>query len=402
MNLTAKFVAGVRVRTRTTFFDTTTRGLALRVSPSGSATWHLVYRLDGKASRWLRLGDAASMSLNDARKLAARHRKTIDADRLDPVEQLRAEADAARVREADTFRFADFVPVYESVVTKKKATAADDMQKIRRWLLPAWGPLPLRSITRRHVHEVLDTVIGAGLTTGANRVQSVISRLFSVAVDRGLVDAHPATRMEKRVTETPRDRKLTDNEIRALWAGLDAHPGRAADAVRLRLLLGQRGHQIAAMRWADLDLEAGRWDVPAADMKKRRPHVVPLGASTVEILRRRRKEVAEDEPRVFPFLTLLSDDYRALAVLHGGAFEWRDLRRTMATRLRRDLHVDTETIGLILSHRQRRGVTIDHYQQHDNFGEKKMAIDAWDRELCRILADEPKRRADVVVMAGRR
>ena len=65
------------------------------------------------------------------------------------------------------------------------------------------GPLPARDITRRHVHELLDTLVAKGMTTGVNRVQAVISRLFTVALDRSLIDAHPAARMLKRFQEKP-------------------------------------------------------------------------------------------------------------------------------------------------------------------------------------------------------
>ena len=71
----------------------------------------------------------------------------------------------------------------------------DDRNKIARYLLPAWGPLPLKSITRTQIHEVLDTVDGRGLTVGVNRLQAVISRIFTVALDRSLIEAHPAARM---------------------------------------------------------------------------------------------------------------------------------------------------------------------------------------------------------------
>ena len=73
--------------------------------------------------------------------------------------------------------------------------------------------------------------------------------MFTVALDRHLVDAHPAARVIKRFSETPRERDLTDDELRTLWAGLDARPGAASDAMRLRLLLGQRGAETAGMLW---------------------------------------------------------------------------------------------------------------------------------------------------------
>jgi integrase len=124
---------------------------------------------------------------------------------------------------------------------------ADEEGKIKRHLLPAWGSLPLKAITRTQVAELLDTVASKGLKSGTNRIQAVISRMFTVALNRGLIEAHPAARLIKRLTEQARDRVLTDEEIRALWTGLDAQPGAASDAVRLRLLLGQRGQETAGM-----------------------------------------------------------------------------------------------------------------------------------------------------------
>ncbi len=76
--------------------------------------------------------------------------------------------------------------------------------------------MPLRHIARAHVHELLDTLVAKGMTTGVNRMQAVISRLFAVALDRSLVDAHPAARMIKRFHERPSDRVLADDELRAL------------------------------------------------------------------------------------------------------------------------------------------------------------------------------------------
>ena len=163
---------------------------------------------------------------------------------------------------------------------------------IARHLSPVWGALPLKDITRTHVHEVLDAAVGKGLTVGVNRLQALISHVFTVALDRGLIDAHPAARMIKRFQEQARERTLTDGELRALWAGLDAHPGAAADAVRLRLLLGQRGGETAGMEWSEVDLTAGVWSLPGTRTKNRRPHVVPLPPMAVALLKARRKAMS--------------------------------------------------------------------------------------------------------------
>jgi len=396
--LTDRFVAGIRSASRQNFFDTKARGLVLRVSPRAK-TWYFTYR-HGGPTQWLRLGDYPALSLADARQEATAQRALLD-NGTDPVaERARREAPPEPAPVPRVFTFADFVPTYIAFQKGRIKEWADEERKIHRYLLPAWGPLPLRDIKRSHVHELLDTVVGKGLTVGVNRLQALISRMFTVALDRGLVDAHPAARLIKRFKETPLDRVLTDDEIRTLWAGLDAQPGPASDAVRLRLLLGQRGGETAGMVWREVDLDDALWQLPAPRTKNGKPHIVPLPAQALALLTRRREHVPADEPRVFPELSLAGDEHKALGRLHGGAYAWKDLRRTVGTRLA-ELGFDETTRGRVLNH-ARYSVTDKHYNAHAYDAEKRGALTAWDAELQRILAHLPRKKTRILPMPARR
>jgi integrase len=402
VNLTDRFVAGVRTATRENYFDVKVKGLALRASATGAKSWYFTYRVGGKPSQWLVLGTYPALALADARKMALDHRRAVDVDGRDPVAEKRA-AQLAAAEPAPVpptvYTFENLARLYLTFASGRKKSWTDDRQKITRYLLPAWGALPLREITRTHVHELLDRLVEQGMTVGVNRVQAVISRLFTVALDRSLVDAHPAARMIKRFTETPSTRVLTDDELRGLWRGLDGQPGAAADAVRLRLLLGQRGAETAGMCWTELDLQTGLWSLPGSRTKNKRPHIVPLPATALALLTRRRTIVGADEPRVFPGLSLDSDAHRALSAIHGGAWRWTDLRRSVATRLA-GLGFDETIIGRTLNH-ARYSVTAKHYNQHAYVDEIRRALTAWDVELARLIANTPKRKAAVLRMRAR-
>jgi integrase len=397
--LNDRFVASVRARTRQTYFDAhrNARGLVLRVSPTGTKSWAFVYRVQGKPPQWLTLGTYPELSLAEARTLALDRRRDVRVERKDPAAERRAEQAAADQPAPRVFTFADLAGTYEAFAKGRKKTWHEDVLKIRKYLLPAWGALPVREITRTHVHQLLDTLVAQGMTIGVNRVQAVISRLFTVALDRSLIDAHPAARMIKRFDEQPGARVLSDQELRALWAGLDRMGGAASDALKLRLLLGQRGEEIAGMQWAEVDLGARLWEIPGARTKNSRPHVVPLPPTAHTLLTTRRK-APPDEPRVFPSLTLQSPEHKALATLHSKAYEWKDLRRTVATRLAK-LGYDEATIGRVLNH-ARYSITARHYNRHEYADEKARALEAWDRELSRIVRDEPKTAAAVVPIRG--
>jgi len=395
--LTDRFVAGVRSDTQQRFFDANTRGLVLRTG-TRRKVWYFSYRYGGRP-QWLRLGEYDALSLADARKHVNEQRALLDKG-INPIAE-RARLNRPAEPAPAVFTFADFVPTFIAFQKGRVSTWQDDENKINRYLLPAWRALPLREIKRSQVHELLEMIAGQGLTTGVNRVQAVISRMFTVALDRSLIDAHPAARLIKRFKEHPRDRVLTDDELRALWTGLDAHPGTASDALRLRLLLAQRGKETAGMRWTELDLDTAVWTLPRPRTKtKQRPHIVALPATALKLLKKRRERVPDDEPRVFPGLELADDDHKALGVIHGGAYEWKDTRRTVATRLA-DLGFDETVIGRLLNH-AKYSITSKHYNTHAYLDEIRQALTAWDTELARILANVPRTRSRVVPMRRRR
>ena len=51
------------------------------------------------------------------------------------------------------------------------------------------------------------------------------------------------------------------------------------------MLTAQRPGNVASMEWAEIDLDEGAWVLPAAKMKMRVPHRVPLPTQAVTLLR---------------------------------------------------------------------------------------------------------------------
>ena len=161
-------------------------------------------------------------------------------------------------------------------------------------------------------------------------------------------------------------------------------PADPTDAIRLRLLTGQRGGEVHRMAWEDVDLDAGIWSVPPEIAKSGREHRVVLTKPACAVLRRRRDARSPDQPRVFPRLYHQRKDLRALGAIHKGDYRWHDLRRTVATRLA-GLGVPETTISRVLGHAQQ-GVTATVYNQHEYDPEKRRAMDSWARALDAIVS----------------
>ena len=292
------------------------------------------------------------------------------------------------------FTFADLARLYEAFAKGKKKTWRDDVAKAKRYLIPAWGRLPLRDVTRARVHELLDTLVAKGMSTGVNRVQAVISRMFTVALDRSLIDAHPATRMIKRFEERPSDRVLTDDELRMLWTGLDARPGRAADALRLRLLLGQRGRRSTACSGARSTSRRRRGicleRAPRTAGRTRCHCPLRLSPSWSVV-------VAKCRPTsraCFPASTRAPATTGRCQPSRPRTFEWKDLRRTFSTRLAAR-GFSEQVVGRALNH-ARHTVTARHYIKHPYLAEVRQALEAWDRELAAIIAGEDAKTTSVL------
>ena len=131
-----------KLRPRATTYliwDTLQRGLAIRVQPTGSRAWKVIYCRHGRP-RWLHLGDAGAIGLADARTLAAEAMLEV-ARGKDPAAEKRAERGAGT--------FAELAVKYLETYAKKRNKSwrqADAL--VQRYLLPKWGKLQAASITR--------------------------------------------------------------------------------------------------------------------------------------------------------------------------------------------------------------------------------------------------------------
>ena len=84
------------------------------------------------------------------------------------------------------------------------------------------------------LNDIADEVSGIQ----ANRCQSLVSGVMNWAVSEDLLEISPTHGITKRGAETPRERVLSDAELKTFWVAL--RPTRIDDAIRLLLLLGQR------------------------------------------------------------------------------------------------------------------------------------------------------------------
>ena len=213
----------------------------------------------------------------------------------------------------------------------------------------------------------------------ANRTLGVLSRMFNFALDREWIEASPAARIPEPGEEQSRDRVLSDDELRELWERLETIAKQSdavdqesesdddkrvpqitratAQAFQVQLLTAQRPGEVRSMTWADVDLEAGWWSIPATVAKNGRPHRVPLTATRRSRFSKERLTNAGEERhvRVRESSWLGSVAHRgkkaASMLCRSLTFQFRahDLRRTAATRMA-EAGVPRDHIAKVLNH----------------------------------------------------
>ena len=242
------------------------------------------------------LGEVGTVTLDAARDTArewlAQIRKGID-----PVAEARRRADDdRRAREAervqDECRFANVANDYlrRKVAGQRRAREAERI--VRNVLVAAWGTRPIGELTRRDVVRLVEAIDDRGAPIYAALVFSHARSLFNWAINRGTysLEHSPCDRVKVgdlvSRRKQPRQRVLSDDELRCLWkaTGRMGYPWQ--QLFRLICCTGTRKTEAAGARWREFsnldDPSKAAWQIPPERFKSNATHLVPLSADALD------------------------------------------------------------------------------------------------------------------------
>jgi hypothetical protein len=144
--------------------------------------------------------------------------------RLDPKEKQATQKRTEAQRKANTFGVVaeDFINKY----AKKLRSMKDVVGVIRRELMTRWFDRPIAEITRKDVRALIMEIADCGQRARARKTYAVASKLFAWAVEREMcgLEASPCTAINiSNIAgpNKPRQRVLSDGELRALWRAVE-------------------------------------------------------------------------------------------------------------------------------------------------------------------------------------
>jgi integrase len=293
-HLTDRLVKALQPPARTSHIthDDEVRGFGIRITAANARSFVVRYRRksDGQ-QRTCTIGSFPDWKTAAARERAKEIKRAVDGGG-DPVGDEQELRDAATVNDLlDRFE-ADVLP------RNRATTQRSYRSQIRAEIRPRLGRMKVEAVRFSDIDKVHRDL--SAKPYQANRVIALLSRIFSMAVKWQLRSDNPCKGIERN-TEDRRERYLSPDEIIRLSDALDAYNDQqTADIVRLLLLCGARLGEVVQARWADIDLEIGRWIKPSAHTKQRKQHVLPLSAAAVQLLRKVRADIPRDCPWVFP------------------------------------------------------------------------------------------------------
>ena len=275
--LTEQIIRDAKPEARTRIlWDSKVKGLGLRITPAGTKSFVLNYRVAGRERR-ATLARASKLSLKAARARAGEELAAIRTRNADPLERRREAKQAPTIADGLERFFTEYAPARVEIGRMTARTVKDYRQQARQYLLPALGERKIADVSRHDVQFMVDPLP----RVRRNRVLALTSRLFTLFETWEWRSQHtnPARGIE-RAREEERDRVLLPTEVAALAAALDSaneqHPGPVA-AIRFAAVTGLRIGEILGIRWEHISFETARVILPTTKTG-RRNHDLPSPA----------------------------------------------------------------------------------------------------------------------------
>ena len=264
-------------------FDLEIPGFGIRIRPSGTKSYILMYRAGhGRRAplRKLTIGLTGKLTPEQARKLAKQLAGDV-AHGVDPANNKTSKRQQPTIDQLVERYTSEHVRVM-----LKPSTAWSAERLIKGKIRPTFGRMRIGEITRADIMSWHRSM--AATPVEANRALACFRKMLSLACcDWELIEKNPAQGITP-FPERKRERVPTDAELRQLggWLRQVELDGTELQgcvrAAKLMFFTAMRKGEVLALQWASIDLLNGSARLTDAKAGRR---TVPLGTATIEVLK---------------------------------------------------------------------------------------------------------------------
>jgi integrase len=351
------------------------------------------------------------MGISDARKAALAALSDVQSGG-DPVEKKRAARAARKAQDAEASvadRLAEWQAQRAAAVTRRWSPRyiADVERFVSVEIVPKLGKKKLAATTRADWAGLIAAKrkTAPGVAAGLYRV---VSSFLNQAEAEGWIPGPLLPRKgAARIAPPPpaRHHVLSDADLVAIWRAGEREPPKLRAFLRLLILTAAREMEVADIAAGELDLEAGRWTIPAERTKNRTGYTVPLSPLAVADLRAVWPLDGTPGPDHMLLGRSPANGFRGFSKLKArvdaasgvAGWRWHDLRRTARTGMAR-LGVPRDHAEAAINHVSGRTKLERTYDRHDYAPEVIAALTLWQGHVAGLVGQA----AEVVGLADRR
>jgi integrase len=277
-------------------------GLTLQITKAGAKSWLFRYMIDGRA-HGMGLGPVHTISLAEARQKAAEARKLLIGG-VNPLEAKRQRQLDAKSAQTKRITFDQCASAYIEAhrASWKSVKHADQwVNTIATYASPIIGSLPVDQIDTGLVVKVLsqpddkELQFWTSKNETATRVRGRIESILGWATTSGFRSGDNPARWKghlenllatiSKSSRTTHHPSLPWRHVGAFMEALRQRQGLGARAVEMAILTASRSGEVRGARWAEIDMTAKTWTIPADRMKAGRDHEIPLSDAALKLLR---------------------------------------------------------------------------------------------------------------------
>ncbi|HTY21348.1 MAG TPA: integrase arm-type DNA-binding domain-containing protein, partial [Geobacteraceae bacterium] len=264
-------------------------GLFLLVTPVGGKLWHFKYRFAGKEKK-LAFGAYPIITLAEARQLREEAKKFLASD-VDPGEVRKSRKEELDAEQRTFERVAlEWFAKNEPVWSLSHCNTVK--RRLNHDIFPVFGNRPIAEIRRSDIISLLKGIEARGKVETAKRIKIYCGQIFRYALNNDWIEYNPTADLKASDILTKVEEKhhaaITDpKKVAGLLRAIDGYTGTCTVKYALQIapLVFVRPGELQKAEWSEIDLDTAEWNIPAARMKTKQPHLVPLSRQAVGILR---------------------------------------------------------------------------------------------------------------------
>jgi len=279
------------------------RSLYLLITPAGGKLWRMDYRFEDKR-KTLALGAYPDVNLKQARDRRDEARRQL-ADGIDPMSK-RQEAKATRRAEnTNSFEAVAREWYKKQSIRWSKSHSTDVLRRLEVNLFKPLGGRPIAKIEAPELLRAIEVIENRGAHELAHRVLQVAGQVFRYGIITSRCSRDPSADLKGALTPVQKTNQpaVKPEEMGELVQAINRYEQigtlQTKLALQLLCLTFVRTTELIGAVWHEIDWSNALWTIPAARMKMKTDHHVPLARQTIAIMEQVRA-IAGESRYLFP------------------------------------------------------------------------------------------------------